>query len=69
MCEKDVWTMSPFYLQALVIYADTYNVLNKWKFCIIDENGSVLCKTESRQEIFEMFSKPLDSLFLTEWNS
>lgn len=69
LCENNVWTMSPFYLQALVIYADKYNVLNKWKFSIMDENGSVLCKTENRQEIFEMFSKVLEQLFLTEWES
>lgn len=69
LCENNVWTMNPFYLESLVVFADKYNVLNKWKFFIIDENESFLCKIENKQEMFEMFSKTLDPLFLAEWES
>ena len=65
--EKSVYTMSPFFLQPLILFADEKGVLDNWKFVLLHDDGSEEDKTDKRQHLFEMMSSPLDRLFTTAW--
>lgn len=59
-----VYTMSPFYLQALVLYVDKQQVLNQWKFILLHDDGTKEDKSDKREDLFAMMSSPLDELFM-----
>lgn len=62
-----VYTMNPFFLQALVLFADKQGVLNKWNFVLLHNDGTTEDKTEHREELFSMMSEPLDQLFMVTY--
>lgn len=64
---KYVYTMSPFFLQSLILFADKEGVLNNWKFILLHNNGTKEDKTEHCEELFEMMSSPLDELFMVTY--
>lgn len=67
---------SPFFLQALKLYADKYGVLeNKTHFYLAEKinDGSnystIKDVTGNTEEIFANLAAPLDSLFMEAWNN
>ena len=67
---------SPFFLQALKLYAEKYGVLeDKAHFYLAEKvndglNFSVIKDvTDNTEEIFSNLSAPLDSLFMEAWNN
>ena len=56
-------TMSPIYLQAFKLYADIFDVLDKWKFAILKDDGTYVDVTDKTEDAFAMMAKPLDDLF------
>ena len=59
-------TMSPIYLQAFKLYADIFDVLYKWKFVILKDDGTSVDVTDNTEDAFAMMTKPLDDLFNIE---
>lgn len=67
-CLRDGYfrTMSPVYLQAFKLYADIFDVLDRWKFVILKDDGTSVDVTDNTEDAFAMMSKPLDDLFNVE---
>lgn len=67
-CLRDGYfrTMSPVYLQAFKLYADMFDVLDRWKFIILKDDGTSVDVTDNTEDAFAMMSKPLDDLFNVE---
>lgn len=61
-------TMSPTYLQAFKLYGDIFDVLDKWKFVILKDDGTSVDVTDNTEDAFAMMAKPLDDLFNIEIN-
>lgn len=61
-------TMSPVYLQAFKLYADSFDVLDQWKFVILIDDGTSIDVTDNTEDAFAMMAKPLDDLFNVEFN-
>lgn len=59
-------TMPPVYLQAFKLYADMFDVLYRWKFIILKDDGTSVDVTDNTEEAFAMMTKPLDDLFNVE---
>lgn len=59
-------TMSPVYLQAFKLYADMFDVLDRWKFIILKDDGTSVDVTDNTEDAFAMMAKPLDDLFNVE---
>ena len=68
MIGEYVYTMSPFFLQSLVLFADQKGVLNRWHFILLHDNGSKEDKTDKREDLFAMMTSPLDRLFMVPFN-
>ena len=68
MTGEYVYTMSPFFLQSLVLFADQKGVLNRWYFILLHDNGSKEDKTDKREDLFAMMTSPLDRLFMVPFN-
>ena len=67
-CLRDGYfrTMSPVYLQAFKLYADIFDVLDRWKFVILKDDGTSVDVTDNTEDAFAMMAKPLDDLFNIE---
>ena len=67
-CLRDGYfrTMSPVYLQAFKLYADIFDVLDRWKFVILKDDGTSVDVTDNTEDAFAMMTKPLDDLFNIE---
>ena len=61
-------TMSSIYLQAFKLYADIFDVLDRWKFVILKDDGAYVDVTDNTEDAFAMMVKPLDELFNVEFN-
>lgn len=61
-------TMSPIYLQSFKLYADIFDVLDRWKFVILKDDGTSVDVTDNTGYAFAMMVKPLDDLFDVEFN-
>lgn len=59
-------TMSPVYLQAFKLYADMFDVLDRWKFIILKDDGTSVDVTDNTEDAFAIMAKPLDDLFNVE---
>ena len=60
-------TMSPIYLQAFKLYADMFDVLDRWEFVILKDDGTSVDVTDNTEDAFAMMAKPLDDLFNIEF--
>ena len=67
-CLRDGYfrTMSPVYLQAFKLYADIFDVLDRWKFVVLKNDGTSVDVTDNTEDAFAMMAKPLDDLFNVE---
>lgn len=65
MTGRCVYTMSPFFLQSLILFADQKGAFNSWKFVLLHDDGSKEDKTDKREDLFAMMASPLDRLFMT----
>ena len=65
---KTVYTMSPFFLQPLVLFADKKDDLSSWQLIWLRNDGTKEDKTDKREYLFEMMSSPVDSLFTIAWD-